>query len=111
MKHPNCKRNLFQRGDNTAPCIWHFRTKNNAFQCLESSQLIKLIKPKIHHVASRDTVEEITICRRSNFLTYSSFDELVYLFLLSNEVMLDEELDETELPTGTALELFCDVFL
>jgi hypothetical protein len=45
------------------------------------------------------------------FFTYSSFDELVYRFPLSNEVTLDEELDETELPTGTAFELFFDELL
>lgn len=46
------------------------------------------------------------------FFTYSSFDEPVYLFPLSNDVKLDEALDDAELPTGTALEvLFLDEVL
>lgn len=55
--------------------------------------------------------KKIAICWRLNFFAYSSFDELVYRFPFSNAVMLDEELDETELPTGTALVLFRDVCL
>lgn len=55
--------------------------------------------------------KKIAICWRLNFFAYSSFDELVYRFPFSSAVMLDEELDETELPTGTALVLFRDVCL
>lgn len=40
---------------------------------------------------------------KMSFFTYSSFDELVYPVPLSNEVMLDEELDDTALPAVTAL--------